>query len=142
MPAAAVAALERGETIEAIKIVREVRGLGLKEAKDLVDAFRLGRPLDGPASSRAAAARQDGELPAPVIAALQHGSKIEAIVALRRETGVGLKDAKESVERYIEAHPSLRATMAAANAEKGKRFVAWFALLAALAAVVYFLIGR
>jgi len=36
-PAAAEAALLKGNKIEAIKIVREERGIGLKEAKDLVE---------------------------------------------------------------------------------------------------------
>jgi ribosomal protein L7/L12 len=31
--------VERGSMIEAIKLVREKTGLGLKEAKDLVDAW-------------------------------------------------------------------------------------------------------
>lgn len=43
-PPAAVAALEQGNTIEAIKIVRLDRGLGLKESKDLVDAYLKSRP--------------------------------------------------------------------------------------------------
>ncbi|NRF69872.1 ribosomal protein L7/L12 [Aquincola sp. S2] len=37
-PPAAIDALRRGNKIEAIRIVREHRGLGLKEAKDLVEA--------------------------------------------------------------------------------------------------------
>ena len=43
-PQAAVAALEQGNTIEAIKIVRLERDLGLKESKDLVDAYLKSRP--------------------------------------------------------------------------------------------------
>jgi hypothetical protein len=43
-PATAIPALEQGQTIEAIKIVREQRGLGLKESKDLVDAYLKTRP--------------------------------------------------------------------------------------------------
>jgi ribosomal protein L7/L12 len=38
MPAAAVAALDRGETITAIKVLREELGLGLAEAKARIDA--------------------------------------------------------------------------------------------------------
>ncbi|MGE6451255.1 ribosomal protein L7/L12 [Shewanella baltica] len=34
-----VAAIRSGHKIEAIKKLREVRGLGLKEAKDLVDLY-------------------------------------------------------------------------------------------------------
>lgn len=44
LPATAIAALEQGQTIEAIKIVREEHGLGLKESKDLVDHYLKSRP--------------------------------------------------------------------------------------------------
>ena len=44
LPQTAVAALEQGNTIEAIKIVRLERDLGLKESKDLVDAYLKSRP--------------------------------------------------------------------------------------------------
>ena len=44
LPDAAIAAIARGQLIEAIKIVREATGLGLKEAKDLVDQHREGPP--------------------------------------------------------------------------------------------------
>jgi len=44
LPAAALAALEQGQVIEAIKIVRVERDLGLKESKDLVDAYVKSRP--------------------------------------------------------------------------------------------------
>ena len=44
LPPTAVAALEQGNTIEAIKIVRLERGLDLKDSKDLVDAYLKGRP--------------------------------------------------------------------------------------------------
>ena len=44
LPDAAIAAIAHGRLIEAIKIVREATGLGLKEAKDLVDQHREGPP--------------------------------------------------------------------------------------------------
>jgi hypothetical protein len=40
LPPAAQAALERGRAIEAIRIVRQHEGIGLKEAKARVDAHR------------------------------------------------------------------------------------------------------
>lgn len=52
--AAARAALERGAVIEAIKIVREAQGIGLKDAKDAVDAYVRSEPL----LARRLAARQ------------------------------------------------------------------------------------
>jgi len=47
LPAEVAAALERGQKIEAIKLLRELRGIGLKEAKDAVDDYRPERQLDG-----------------------------------------------------------------------------------------------
>lgn len=42
---AAVEMLWRGNVIEAIKVVRAERNLGLKEAKDLVDAYIRSQPF-------------------------------------------------------------------------------------------------
>ncbi len=36
-----IAAIESGKKVDAIKKLREVRGLGLKEAKELVDLYSL-----------------------------------------------------------------------------------------------------
>jgi hypothetical protein len=56
LPPAALDAIKAGHAIEAIKIVREATGLGLKEAKDLVDAYSRGIPrasrAPGPMSDR------------------------------------------------------------------------------------------
>jgi hypothetical protein len=41
----AMAALRRGNKIEAIKLVRVEHGVGLKEAKDIVDEFVRAHPL-------------------------------------------------------------------------------------------------
>jgi ribosomal protein L7/L12 len=41
---AAVAALQRGNKIEAIKLLRMQQGIGLKEAKDLVEAYLRTQP--------------------------------------------------------------------------------------------------
>jgi ribosomal protein L7/L12 len=45
LPAAAVEALTKGQKIEAIKIVRQESGLGLKQAKDVVDAYVAAHPI-------------------------------------------------------------------------------------------------
>lgn len=45
LPPDAVVALQRGDKIEAIKIARERLGLGLKEAKDLVEAQVAADPM-------------------------------------------------------------------------------------------------
>jgi len=107
LPADAIDALARGETIEAIKRVRAATGLGLKEAKDLVDAYRHpGGGATGQASavspSTATGALNDngGELivPSAAATALQHGNIIEAIKLIREANRLGLKEAKAAVE--------------------------------------------
>ena len=45
LPPAAVAALLAGRKIEAIKIVRQVLSVGLKDAKGLVDAYVASDPV-------------------------------------------------------------------------------------------------
>jgi hypothetical protein len=55
MPAGALSsnvieALRRGHKIEAIKLVREQTGMGLKEAKDAVDAYERTHPKTPAAS--------------------------------------------------------------------------------------------
>ena len=45
LPNAAIEMLWRGEMVEAIKLVRVERHLGLKESKDLVDAYMHSQPV-------------------------------------------------------------------------------------------------
>jgi ribosomal protein L7/L12 len=87
--------LERGQKIEAIKRYRERTGVGLKEAKDAVEAIQRGESVpSGPQSDRG--------LEDEVVSLLEQGQKIEAIKRYRERTGVGLKDAKDAVERMAE----------------------------------------
>jgi ribosomal protein L7/L12 len=45
LPKAAVDALWQGNVIEAIKVVRQERNIGLKEAKHLVDVYLTSQPV-------------------------------------------------------------------------------------------------
>lgn len=93
--------LATGNAITAIKRVRELTGLGLKEAKDYVDALqRGGAPpvLPAPAASKAPTASAP-QLEQEARALLARGQKIEAIKRVRELTGWGLKEAKDYVER-------------------------------------------
>ena len=100
IPAEAAAALAKGLRIEAIKLVREANhGVDLRGAMEAVDAFASGKqrfPIDPPVA--VAAAPFDG-LPAEALAALSRGQLIEAIKIVRAATGLGLKEAKDLVER-------------------------------------------
>jgi hypothetical protein len=51
-------------------------------------------------------------MPEAAITALKSGRTIQAIHAVREATGLGLKEAKEAVEKHIEGDPALRAQLA------------------------------
>ena len=58
LPAGAIAALQKGNKIEAIKIVRQEQVLDLKDAKDLVDRYVQNEPsLQVPLAAAASDAR-------------------------------------------------------------------------------------
>ncbi len=97
LPDEVLAALTRGNTIEAIKRLREATGLGLAEAKGLIDAHQRGVATITP-TSRPAQEPGIGAWPTGVGEALRRGNKIEAIRLLRAQTGLGLKDAKDAIE--------------------------------------------
>ncbi len=130
IPPEAKAAADRGELIEAIKITRQITSLGLKEAKEAVDAY-----LHGATSPRS---RGDVQIPLQAVSALHQGSLIDAIKRTREATGLGLKDAKDVVETYLAAHPNIDAQFQAAG---GRRHVPALVMMVAgvvlIAAAVY-----
>lgn len=116
--------LRRGNKIGAIKLYREQTGLGLKEAKDTIEAMEVqirggGVTLasdDAMAWMESLAKRQganadkfvtqsklDNPLPPPDEIAkdfVRRGKKIDAIKRYREQTNVGLKEAKDAIEAY------------------------------------------
>ena len=76
------------------------------------------------------------ELPGDALAALERGSKIEAIKHVRMERNVGLKDAKEIVEEFLRHHPEVQGRMAASSRAGAKRIVPWLFLAGAIGAAV------
>ncbi|GAB2957710.1 hypothetical protein GCM10027280_53020 [Micromonospora polyrhachis] len=104
-----VAALLRaGKKIPAVKLVRDRTGLSLRDAKEAVDAIErdgaqampgLGKLPFVPTSPGSSLS----DVPPAVldqVRKLHHrGRKIEAIKVLRQHTRLGLKEAKEAVER-------------------------------------------
>jgi ribosomal protein L7/L12 len=92
------ALLAQGNKIAAIKHLRELTGLGLKEAKDYVEAMPSSGTLPALPSGGSAQPASAGGL-AEVHALAQRGQKIEAIKRYRQLTGVGLKEAKDYVDR-------------------------------------------
>lgn len=79
-----------------------------------------------------------GVLPAAAVTALQNGSKIEAIKHVREAHRIGLKEAKELVEHYLDANPDAKRRMSAANEESAKSFMGWVVLIMLAALAVYY----
>ena len=99
----------RGNKIEAIKVYRQATGVGLKEAKDAVEAFERGGTLavDAPQAQTS----QRGDVETRIAELVQAGNKIEAIKVYREATGLGLKN------RKTRSKPSSAAAAAAPSAE-------------------------
>ena len=86
--------LGAGRKIEAIKRYRELTGVGLKEAKDAVEAMDRATTL--PPKSSVLRQVNDSEIEQQI----RSGHLIDAIKLYREKTGVGLKEAKDAVEAW------------------------------------------
>ncbi|MET3494524.1 hypothetical protein [Variovorax boronicumulans] len=115
LPPEAIAALQRGSLIEAIKIVRDKTGLDLKSAKEAVErhANRSHGAQDDsqdwqegdwgrgePESTAGMQGNGPAALPAAALAALARGNKIEAVRLTREATGLGLAESKHLVDNH------------------------------------------
>lgn len=126
LPAEVAEALARGNKVEAIKLLRAATGMSLASAKGAVEG--RGAVPGGQSSAGAA-------LPAEVQVALAKGDKIEAIRLLRATTGMGLKEAKDSVDAHDAAAAPERPGLAPGEVPRsmGMRLLPWLVAAAALA---------
>jgi ribosomal protein L7/L12 len=88
--------LASGNKIAAIKRYREQSGVGLAEAKAAVES------LDAGGSLAERAQPDDSDLTDQIVGLLGRGEMIEAVKLYRNQSGCGLKEAKEAVERIGE----------------------------------------
>ena len=79
---------------------------------------------------------ENTELSAEVLAAIGKNRKIEAIKLLREERRIGLKEAKEIVDQYIEAQPP-GARSPTGNADTGAGRIVLVACVLIAAYVAY-----
>jgi ribosomal protein L7/L12 len=88
--------------------------------------------------------KSGAQLPATATAAIARGSKVEAIRETRAATGLGLREAKDLVERYIAANPVLKDQYEQQNAANRRRRIRWMLVIDALiaAAVLWWFFGR
>lgn len=128
----AAAAADAGNLLEAIKQVREETGLGLKEAKDMVDAHLRHDHAPSPSTTGISSA----EMPVAAMLALKNGVLIEAIKHYRTHNRCGLKDAKEAVEQYLDNNPPAKQQFQAAAKANGKPFLKALLMLVILGLIV------
>lgn len=142
LPPEVVAVLESGRTIEAIKLLRQLRGLGLAEATSLVNQYLAATKAAASAlsiPSSPSSAPPEVSLPAQVIAALQGGNKIEAIRLARELRGLGLREAKLAVEAWearskgVMTNPGL-----APGEQKRSSSLLWLIIFAVVVAYVLY----
>lgn len=138
IPRAAQEAANGGDVIGAIKILREATGLGLKEAKDAIDAYALG----GRVPNRA----EGSPIPLNALASLHQGQFVEAIKHTREATGLGLKEAKEAVEGYLANHPGIEEQFRVAGGRTAshmeRRMAVVAVVVAAVVGLLWFLAAR
>ncbi|QCW25202.1 hypothetical protein FE772_05550 [Lysobacter enzymogenes] len=143
LPAAALEALQRGQIIEAIKLVRLAHDVDLRTAKQRVEAHLrgdVGADVGTVASQPdAAAASAPGELPADVASLLRGGDRGAAWQLLERKYGATATEALRRIGDHEIARKRGGGGAAAAGStvmrggDRGK--LALWALLAAFAAL-------
>jgi ribosomal protein L7/L12 len=82
------------------------------------------------------------QMPPAAVAALHQGNKIEAIKFVRQQRGIGLKEAKDAVELYVQGDPLLQSKFAAAQAGSKRSCLLWLTILVALALIGYYLFSK
>ena len=131
LPKDVIDAINAGNNIEAIKTLRESTGLGLREAKEMLDAYIDGHPIPE-IRERSEPVVGRIVLPSNVIAAIQAGQKIQAIKALRESHKLGLREAREMVEAFIDEHRELE------RLQRSGFGAGHFILLLIIIAIAYF----
>lgn len=134
LPTSVQAALAQGDELEAIKLLRSTTGLGLKEAKDLIDGHSN-------AMGQHSRASVPSTLPPQVMNALQRGDKIEAIKLMRQATGLGLKEAKDLVDAAQSQLGGGRGSNLAPGELPRSGAIWWIVGLVAAGLLAYFVLG-
>lgn len=138
LPAEAIAALSRGQVVEAVKIVRDKTGLGLKESKDLVDAYRDGEvpPRDEAMRARleSIAGKHGFKVPEEAMTAMERGDLKTALERLRQA-----KDASPQTALHAGHAPRATSTVSRETSRNGW---VWILLFAAAIAAAGFWFGR
>ena len=155
--------ISNGQIIQAIKLIRTVKKISLKDAKKFVEEFKL--QIDEAGNERETLRNQgieppryasekraidhskythdfghnhrhkvEKELPTAAYLHLQRGEKIQAIKCIREAKGLTLQQAKTMVDRFYSENPQYKI-----SEENKKKSVIPFVILAGIA---YFFIKQ
>lgn len=142
IPAEIFSIWNSGSKVLAIKLLREQSGLGLAEAKQLLesaDAADSPRPVNS-AIPQSVELSTELRTELGIHAAMASGNKLEAVKLLKEATGLGLAEAKERIDEAMQGEPlNLKAARhqptlpnAASSAPgevKGSHSTLWLALI-------------
>jgi ribosomal protein L7/L12 len=138
LPDNVTAALRAGHKIDAIKLLREATGLGLKEAKELIDQHATGLPMQETPAAKPRTVGALLTLPFQVAAALRSGNKIEAIRLMREKAGLGLEQAKTAVDAFEQENRDNDSGRAPGEVPRSGGGFWWIVLLVGAAALAYY----
>ncbi len=127
--------IKKGNKIEAIKILRVENNLDLKTAKELVDRFSVGSS-DSEYNSEV---KTNIKISENVLSLLRKGKKIDAIKVLRQETGLGMKDSKEMVEKVLSENTEVNEIYSANTKEAVRKFFFVVSILILIYLIFYLL---
>lgn len=140
LPDSVLDLIASGRKIEAIKEVRALTGMGLRDAKETVEAIERGESISIQIQPRSSQVHGSGDSEAPdelaarVLALVQGGQSIQAVKEVRDATGVDLRDAKQLVDQIAQTvQPTPDSThLQQVKARQSARLVVLAALIVAL----------
>lgn len=91
--------LAKGRKIDAIKLVREKTRFSLEAAKEMVETIEKGASPAAHERTMAEALQTAHELTPEVQRLVKKGQRLEAVKLIRERTGIGLREAKELVDK-------------------------------------------
>ena len=119
IPPAILEQIKSGNKIDAVKMLRKELNISLIEAKELVDKVSAGDNDLGINLSN----KETVSVSEKALEFLREGKKIDAIKVVREETGLGLKDSKELVEKVLEENSEVNQLYSAQSRAGVKKFL-------------------
>ncbi len=136
LPADVLGAIQRGKAIEAIKLLRESKGLGWKEARDIVNQRLRGGA--GPAVPAASA----GWLPSVLAAALRADDPAAALRSVRDQIAARPAPAKAVDKPPTTKAPDVLIGLAPGEMPRSSNRLWLIGLIGALALLLHLAFGR